>query len=63
VVGSPRELGRIDASFDPEAGAAMPLGACFQRAFFSAFSGEPIPAAERAHFAASLVTSLLPDRA
>jgi hypothetical protein len=40
-----RELGRIDASVDPDAGAAMLLGACFQRAFFSAFSGEPIPAA------------------
>jgi AcrR family transcriptional regulator len=54
-----RDLGRIDASVDPEAGAAMLLGACFQRAFFSAFSGEPIPAAERARFAATLVTCLL----
>ena len=36
-----RELGRIDASVDPEA-AAMLLGACFQRAFLSAFSGQPI---------------------
>jgi AcrR family transcriptional regulator len=58
-----RELGRIDASVDPEAAAAMLLGACFQRAFFSAFSGQPIPAAERAHLAASLATSLLPHRA
>lgn len=58
-----RELGRIDASVDPDAGAAMLLGACFQRAFLSAFSGDPIPAAERARLAASLVTTLLPDRA
>lgn len=57
-----RELGRIDASVDPEVGAAMLLGACFQRAFLSAFSGQPIPAAEREHLAASLATCLLPDR-
>jgi AefR-like transcriptional repressor, C-terminal domain len=58
-----RELGRIPASVDPDTGAAMLLGACFQRAFLSAFSGQPIPAAERARFAASLATILLPDRA
>jgi AcrR family transcriptional regulator len=58
-----RTLGRIDPSLDPEAAAAMLLGACFQRAFLSAFSGEPIPAAERTRFAASLITSLLRDRA
>jgi hypothetical protein len=40
----------------------MLLGACFQRAFLSAFSGEPIPAAERARLAASLVAPLLPER-
>ena len=58
-----RDLGRIDASVDPDAGAAMLLGACFQHAFFSAFSGQPIPAAERPRFAASLVTCLLSGRA
>jgi AcrR family transcriptional regulator len=57
-----RELGRIDRSVDPEAGAAMLLGACFQRAFLGAFGGEPIPAAERTRFAASLVACLLPGR-
>jgi AcrR family transcriptional regulator len=57
-----RELGRIDASIDPEAGAAMLLGACIQRAFFSALSGTPISAAERTRFAASLVTCLLRTR-
>ena len=57
-----RDLGRIDPAVDPDAGAAMLLGACFQRAFFSAFGGQPIPDAERARFAASLVTSLLAGR-
>jgi AcrR family transcriptional regulator len=54
-----RELGRVDASIDPEAGAAMLLGACIQRAFFSALSGTPISAVERTRFAANLVTCLL----
>lgn len=58
-----RELGRIHASVDPETGAAMLLGACFQRAFLSAFSGQPVPAAERARLAASLATCFLPDQA
>jgi AcrR family transcriptional regulator len=58
-----RDLGRIDPSLDPDAAAAMLLGACFQRAFLSAFSGQPMPAAERTRFAASLVTSLLAGRA
>jgi len=58
-----RDLGRIPASVDPDAGAAMLLGACFQRAFLSAFSGQPIPDTERARLAASLATCLLPDRA
>ena len=56
-----RGLGRIDASVDPEAGAAMLLGACFQRAFFSAFHAMPIPAAERRPFAAKLAATLLSD--
>lgn len=54
-----RELGRVDAAVDPQAGAAMLLGACFQRAYFSAMTGTPITAAERTHFAANLVTCLL----
>src|SRR6266545_4017030 len=47
----------------PEAGAAMLLGALFQRAFFSAFSGELIPAAGAPASRASMVTCLLPGRA
>ena len=61
-LGAERELGRVDASVDPEAGAAMLLGACFQRAYFSAMTGIPITSAERTHFAANLVTSLLRAR-
>jgi hypothetical protein len=38
-------------------------GARFQRVFFSAFGGQPIPAAERTRFAAGLVTCLLAGRA
>jgi AcrR family transcriptional regulator len=56
-----RELGRLDAAVDPEAAAAMLLGACFQRAFFSAFHAMPIPAAERRPFAAKLAATLLSD--
>jgi AcrR family transcriptional regulator len=57
-----RALGRIDASVDPDVCAAMLLGACFQRAFLSAFSGQPVPADECARFAVGLATSLLPDQ-
>jgi hypothetical protein len=61
-LGAERELGRVDAAVDPDAGAAMLLGACFQRAYFSAMTGTPITAAERTHFAANLVTCLLRAR-
>jgi AcrR family transcriptional regulator len=54
-----RELGRIAASIDPDAGAAMLLGACIQRAFFGALRGTPDSATKRARFAANLVSSLL----
>jgi hypothetical protein len=57
-----RSLGILDASVDPEAGAAMLLGACFQRAFLSAFSGRPVTAAERSRLAAALAAGLLPER-
>jgi AcrR family transcriptional regulator len=54
-----RELGRVGPWVDPEAGAAMLLGACFQRAFFAAFAGSPVSAGRRAAFAADLVDTLL----
>lgn len=53
-----RERGRIRPDADPEAAAALLLGACFQRAFFVAFSE-----AERRHsaddFAADLARTVL----
>jgi AcrR family transcriptional regulator len=54
-----RDLGRVRAELDPPAAAAMLLGACFQRAFFAAFAGEALTAAERGRFAAALVATLL----
>ncbi|MFE9843030.1 TetR/AcrR family transcriptional regulator [Streptomyces goshikiensis] len=37
-----RERGRLRPDADPEAGAALLLGACFQRAFFLHFSGADV---------------------
>ena len=36
-----RDLGGVAANVDPEAAAAMLLGACFQHAFLSHFTGAP----------------------
>ena len=59
-----RDLGRVRGDADPEAAAAMLLGACFQRAFFGSFSGEgAIPAREEgfvAGVARTLARSLSP---
>ena len=42
-----RDLGRVREDADPEAAAAMLLGACFQRVFLGSFSGDgAIPEAE-----------------
>lgn len=53
-----RDLGRVPRETDPEAVAALLVGACFQRGFFAAFSGgqEQFPPIER--YAADLVDSL-----
>lgn len=55
-----RDLGRLDA--DPEAAAALLLGACFQQAFLAAFAGEDLPAEPRDRLAADLVRTLLGGR-
>ena len=59
-----RDLGRVRGDADPEAAAAMLLGACFQRAFLASFSGEgAIPAREEgfvAGVARTLARSLSP---
>ncbi|RKS05090.1 TetR family transcriptional regulator [Nocardiopsis sp. Huas11] len=52
-----RRLGRIPEDTDPEASAALLVGACFQRGYFEAFSegGEDFPPLER--FAADVVAA------
>jgi AcrR family transcriptional regulator len=60
-----RKLGRVREDADPEAAAAMLLGACFQRAFFKSFSGESdIPVQEEGfveNIVRTLVRSLSPS--
>ena len=59
-----RDLGRVREGADPEAAAAMLLGACFQRAFLGSFSGDgAIPEREEgfvAGVARTLMRSLSP---
>ena len=57
-----RAEGRIRPGTDPEAAAALLLGACFQRAFLRHFAGEaaePEAPAELDAFAASVARTLL----
>jgi hypothetical protein len=58
-----RELGRIPASVDPDTGAAMLLAPASSSPSSAPSAAGRSPAAERTHLAASLATSLLPDRA
>jgi AcrR family transcriptional regulator len=51
--------GRIDEGVDPDVAAALLLGACYQRAFLRAFSGEGDPAETDRHFAEQAVRTLL----
>jgi hypothetical protein len=44
---------------DPEAAAAMLLGACFQRAFLRQFLAEEVDPAEEESFAADVVETLM----
>ena len=53
-----RDLGRVAASLNTEAAAAMLLGACQQRAFFDEFLGRPFNVEETAALAAALVDTL-----
>lgn len=55
-----QELGRVREDVDPEAAAAMLLGACFQRAFLQNFlDGDDASGAEE-RFAAGVVGTLMP---
>jgi AcrR family transcriptional regulator len=54
-----QKLGRLPAGVDPEAGAALLLGACFQRAFNAQFLGSAAVVREDTRFVKKLVSTLL----
>lgn len=54
-----RNLGRVREGADPEATAAMLLGACFQRAFFRSYSGEGTAATQDEEFVVGVVGTLM----
>lgn len=56
-----QELGRVRGDADPEAAAAMLLGACFQRAFLRQFLAENVDPAGEERFAEDVVRTLMPS--
>lgn len=54
-----QNLGRVREEADPEAAAAMLLGACFQRAFLRSFSGEGEVPAQGEDFVEGIVQTLM----
>ena len=54
-----QRLGRVREDADPEAAAAMLLGACFQRAFLRQFLAEEADPAEEEGFARDVVETLM----
>jgi AcrR family transcriptional regulator len=54
-------LGRVREDADPEAAAAMLLGACYQRAFFRSFLGEDVPTGGEEGFVEGIVQTLMPS--
>jgi hypothetical protein len=54
-----KRLGRMREDADPEAAAAMVLGACYQRAFFRSFLGEDMPAEGEEGFVEGIVQTLM----
>ncbi len=54
-----QRLGRVREDADPEAAAAMLLGACFQRAFLRQFLAEQVDPAEEEGFARDVVGTLM----
>ena len=52
-------LGRVREDADPEAAAAMVLGACYQRAFFWSYLGEDVPTEEEESFVEGIVQTLM----
>jgi AcrR family transcriptional regulator len=53
-----RDLGRVREDADPEAAAAMLLGACFQRAFLASFSGDDAIPGQEEGFVAGVARTL-----
>lgn len=59
-LGAEKRLGRVREDADPEAAAALVLGACYQRAFFRSYLGEDVPAeGEEEGFVESIVQTLM----
>ena len=54
-----QKLGRVPEALDPDAGAALLLGACFQRAFIAQFIGSPVVEKDDRRFVKKLVSTLL----
>jgi AcrR family transcriptional regulator len=54
-----QELGRVREDADPEAAAAMLLGACFQRAFLRRFLAEEVDSEGEERFAGDVVGTLM----
>lgn len=54
-----KRIGRVREDADPEAAAAMVLGACYQRAFFRSFLGEDVPAEGEEGFVEGIVQTLM----
>jgi AcrR family transcriptional regulator len=54
-----KRIGRVREGADPEAAAAMVLGACYQRAFFRSFLGEEAPAEGEDGFVEGIVRTLM----
>lgn len=54
-----KRIGRVREDAEPEAAAAMVLGACYQRAFFRSFLGEEAPAEGDEVFVEGVVRTLM----
>ena len=55
-----KRIGRVREDADPEAAAAMILGACYQRAFFRSYLGEDVSAEGEVDFVEGIVQTLMP---
>ena len=60
-LGAEERLGRVREGADPDAAAAMLLGACYQRAFLRSYLGEDVPLEEEEGFVEGIVQTLMPS--